>query len=27
VDASNIDAIIEREQGWIDQTDELGLQP
>jgi simple sugar transport system substrate-binding protein len=27
VDASNIAAIIEREQGWIDQTDELGLQP
>lgn len=25
VDADNIEAILEREQNWIDLTDELGL--
>ncbi|MCE7979854.1 MAG: hypothetical protein DYG89_01565 [Caldilinea sp. CFX5] len=27
VDASNIDATLQREQNWVDRTPELGLQP
>jgi simple sugar transport system substrate-binding protein len=27
VDANNVDAVIEREAGWVERTDELGLQP